>query len=198
MKRKIEKHLFIILCAGLLLFFLCPSSFAAEKLTEGRKLYDNIMLWVNFAILVLVFIKFARKPLMAALRGIREKLKNELDVLDGKHTDVKSRMDEEDSRINNIDQHLAQIRENILEMGKKEKEKIIEQARASAEKMIEDAKAYAGFQLAKARKQLSDEMVDIAIEMVEAKLETDISQADNEKLIEQFLVNLETVKPQLN
>ena len=83
-------------------------------------------------------------------------------------------------------------------MGEKEKQKIIAQAKISAEKMVEDAKSYASFQMDKARKQLSDEMVDIAISMVEERLAKEISKEDNENLISDFLVNLEATKPHLN
>ncbi|MCP4728097.1 MAG: hypothetical protein GY863_23865, partial [bacterium] len=47
-------------------------------------------------------------------------------------------------------------------------------------------------------KQLSDEMVDIAISKVEARLKQEISAEDNEKLVMEFLGNLEASKAHLN
>jgi len=40
-------------------------------------------------------------------------------------------------------------------------------------------------------------MVDIAVSMVKEKLIKGISEEDNEKLIKQFVVDLETYKPEI-
>jgi len=156
------------------------------------------MMWVNFGILVVLFLKFGRKPLMAALRGVHDKIKEEIEAIKKQHREVKGDMDSEEARLGEIQQHLEEIRAHIIEMGEKEKQKIIEQAKVTAEKMIEDARAYAGFQMTRARKQLSDEMVDIAITKVEEKLKKEISPEDNEKLVNDFLGNLGSAKLQLN
>jgi F-type H+-transporting ATPase subunit b len=178
-------------------FFFCPDAFAAEKMSSGRRLWDNIMLWVNFGILVFFFLKYARKPLVDFLRGVRDKIKKDLDTIEKHFKDAESQMKAESAKIDEIEQHIETIRQNIIEMGKKEKEKLVEEARITAERMIEDAKAYSGYQLAKARRQLSDEMVDIAISMVKERLIKGISEQDNEKLINQFIANLDTSKQQI-
>lgn len=193
---RISLFLILSLCACGFLF--CPASYAATEITEGRKLYDIIMLWVNFGILVAFFLKFARKPLMDALHGVHDKIKGEIDGIKQEHGRIKSSVDSEETQLREIQQHLDEIRARIIELGEKEKQKIIDQAKLAAEKMIEDAKAYAAFQMTKARKQLSDEMVDIAVSMVEKRLEKEISQADNEKLINDFLGDLEGAKAPLN
>jgi F-type H+-transporting ATPase subunit b len=167
-------------------------------MSEGRKLYDTIMLWVNFGILVALFIKFARKPLMDALHGVRSKLEGEIGEITEQHSESKAGLDSEEAKLRDIQTHLDEIRARIIEMGEKEKRKIIDQAKIAADKMIEDAKAYASFQMEKARKQLSDEMIDIAISMVEKRLAKEITLKDNDKLINDFLANLEATKPHLN
>lgn len=189
-----DKKLIVFLCLGIYLSF----PLAAKMLTSDRRLYDTIMLWVNFGVLVAVFIKFAKQPLMDALRGVRDKIARELGEIKRQHRDKESDLDSENTKLRKIQKHLDEIRGRIIEMGEKEKQKIIDQAKIAAERMIEDAKSYAVFQLDKARKQLSDEMVDIAISMVEERLKKEISQEDNEKLISEFLVNLGAIKPQLN
>jgi len=190
----------LLLILGIMVWglFVCPWAEAAQEMTEGRRLYDTIMLWVNFGILVALFLKFARKPLMDALRGIHDKIKGEIDGITQQHNEMKAGRDAEETRLTDIDQHLEQIRVRIVEMGEKEKQKIIDQAKLAAEKMIEDARSYAQFQMSRARKQLSDEMVDIAISKVEARLEKEISAEDDEKLVLEFLGNLETTKARLN
>ncbi|MBW1911265.1 MAG: hypothetical protein JRJ11_17290 [Deltaproteobacteria bacterium] len=201
MKRSYGKSMCMTILVSsiyLYVFFFCPDAFAAEKMSSGRRLWDNIMLWVNFGILVFFFIKYARKPLMDFLRGVRDKIKKDLDTIEKQFKDAESRMKTESAKIDEIEQHIEKIRQNIIEMGKKEKEKIIEQAKITAKRMIEDAKAYSGYQLARARKELSDQMVDIAISMVKERLIKEISEQDNEKLINQFIVDLGTSKQQID
>ncbi len=164
----------------------------------ARKTYDTILLFVNFGVLVTLFIKFAKNPLVDAIRGVREKHEEELGTIKKQHSDTKTDLDSEEAKLQDIQKHLDEIRARIIEMGEKEKQKIIAQAKIAAERMIQDAKSYATFQMDKARKQLSDEMVDMAISIVEERLEKEISQEDNEKLISDFLVSLETTKPHLN
>jgi F-type H+-transporting ATPase subunit b len=200
MKRSYGKFLYMTILVSSIyvcVFFFCPDAFAAEKMSSGRRLWDNIMLWVNFGILVFFFLKYARKPLVDFLRGFRDKIKKNLDTIEKQFKDAESRMKAESAKIDEIEQHIETIRQNIIEMGKKEKEKLVEEARITAERMIEDAKAYSGYQLAKARRQLSDEMVDIAISMVKERLIKGISEQDNEKLINQFIANLDTSKQQI-
>jgi len=200
MKRSHGKFLYMTILVSSLyvyVFFFCPDAFGAEKMSSGRRLWDNIMLWVNFGILVFFFLKYARKPLMDFLRGVRDKTKKDLDTIEKQLKDAESRMNAESAKIEEIEQYIEAIRQNIIEMGKKEKERIIEEAKLTADRMIEDAKAYSGYQLAKARKQLSDEMVDIAISMVKERLIKGISEQDNEKLINQFIADLDTSKQQI-
>lgn len=174
--------------------FYSPDAFAEGGVTPGRRLWNNIMLWVNFGILVFFFLKFARKPLMDFLRGTRDKIKSELDTISGRLKEVESTRDAEDDRLKSIDQRLKEVQQGILEMGRREKEQIIQQGKSAAEKMVVNAKAYSKYRMNLAKKALSDEMVDIAISMAEEGLRKAISEEDNENLNNLFIRHLETSK----
>jgi len=170
--------------------FDCQYALGAGELSPGRRLWDNVMLWVNFGILVFLFLRYAKKPLMDYLRGVRQDIEKHMNTLNGDYDNVKSAMDKEANRLKGIDQRLAEIRETVLGIGRREKEKIIEQGKIAAEKMIQDAKAYSSYKMAMAKKALSDELIDLAISMAEENLAKGISEADNEKLINGFLMDL--------
>jgi F-type H+-transporting ATPase subunit b len=172
-------------------------AFAEDGAGLGRKLWDNIMLWVNFGILVFFFVKYAKKPLMTYLRGVRKKIEENLASINAQMQHAKSLMAVETSKLEGIDQEIKETRERFLEMGRLEKEKIIESGRITAEKMIEDAQAYANYKLATARKEISDELVDMAISMVEDKLMKEVSQEDSDRLVVQFMTDLESSKEHL-
>lgn len=181
--------LFAGLVAGHFLYFV-PDAFGSEGISTGRKVWDNVMLFVNFGILVFFFIKFARKPLMNFLQGTRGKIAEELDRINGDKEERKAGRDAEAERLEGIHAHLDEIRASILEMGEREKNKIIEEARISAEKMIQDARDYAAYRQEMAKKALSDEMVDMAMALVEEKIAQGITDKDNDHLINEFVTGL--------
>ena len=191
--------LILFISLGAITCSLCLSSdaLAVGDSTPGRKLWDLDLLWINFGILVFIFLKYGKRPLMDFLRGEQHKIEGDLNEINERFEAVKTVMDAEANNLDDIEQRLAKTRDGILEMGKREKEKIIEQGKIAAEKMIKDAENYAKYQIARAKKELSEEMVDIAVSMVEEKLVKGISEEDNEKLIKQFVVDVETYKPKV-
>ena len=78
------------------------------------------------------------------------------------------------------------------------KEKIIENAQQTAEQMVEDTKNKSEFKLERAKKSLGIETMDIAVSIARGKIEKEISQEDDESLINQFLSGLDTVKGNFN
>ena len=190
--------IFLITFAAAFLILFRPDSFAGEGPTPGRKIYNTIMLLVNFGILVFFFLRYAKKPLMEFFRNVRKKIEENLNKINDQFNEVKVAMDAEAAKMKEIEQHIDEIRKNIVAMGTREKEKIIEQAKITADKMIEDAKSYASYQIAKVRKALSDEMIDISISMVKERLIKGISEQDNEKLVDRFILDLGTSKGHTN
>ncbi|MFC1581171.1 hypothetical protein ACFL4N_09735 [Thermodesulfobacteriota bacterium] len=174
--------------------FVVPEVFAAETTSSGRKLWDNIMLFFNFGILVFLFIKYARKPLINYLKSVRSSIKKDIDEVNGQLGEVKSLMGAEEEKMKKVDQRIAEIRETILDLGERDKKKIIAEAKTNAEKMIQDARAYAEYRMEMARKALSDEMVDMAIGIAEEQIIKGINDNDHDLLVTQFITGLGTVK----
>jgi F-type H+-transporting ATPase subunit b len=189
---------FVFLAAFGCLLLFGVAAFASEGPSPGRRIWDNMMLWVNFGILVFFFLKYAKSPLMEYLHGIRRTLEADLNGIEGQIKADKSQKDAEAEKLQDIEERLAEIREGILEMGRREKEKIIEQAKISAERMVESAKVYSEHRIAMAKKALSDEMVDIAVAKVEEILKKALSDADHEKLVNQFVSELKTSKEKID
>ena len=173
-------------------WFADPNVYASEGISTGRKIWDNVMLFVNFGILLFFFLKYVKKPLLDFLRGARDKIQEELDTVGTALSHIKSDKDSQREKLKHMDQRVQELRKSVLELGQKEKEEIIEQAKSAAEKMIRDAEIYSNYRLAMAKKALSDEMVDIAISMVEERLKAGISDEDNQRIIDEFVMDLES------
>ena len=191
--KPVHKAGLLLLMFLVVLFFACDAFALGEK-TLGRRIWDNIMLFVNFGILVFLFIKYAKTPMMTYLRSQRDSVEEELNELTEKEKGIQSQRDAEADQIKDIDRIIEEIRSHILEMGKKEKEKIIQQGKALADKMIQDAKTYSENRIVVARQELSEEMVDMALSMAREKLSKGITDKDNDNLVNQFITNLQETK----
>ena len=186
----------LLFFAGLIFVLLLAfDAFALEEASVGRKIWDNVMLFVNFGILVFLFVKYAKKPLMNFLRSEREIVEQHINELTDKKQGVQSQRDAEAEQIKDIDRIIEEIRSSILEMGEREKERIIRQGKSLAEKMIRDAEAWSENRIIAARQEISEEMVDMALSMAREKLSQNITEKDNDHLVDQFITNLQATKP---
>lgn len=186
----------LFILAGVLLF--ASEVLASEGISSGRKLWDNIMLFFNFGILVFLFIKYARKPLMAFLHGEKSKVEEKVGSVETKLEQTTASMNQELSKLNDIEPQLENIRDNIIRTGQREKELIVEEAKQNAERIISQAKDRADYKLASIRKALKDEMVDIAVTLVENRLHKALTLEDNTKVVNQFISDLSQSSMNLN
>ncbi len=175
-----------------------PDALAAEALSAGRKVWDIVLMWVNFGILVFLFLKYGKKPLMKLLRGVKTEVREELDEVGNQFSEAKSLSDAEQEKLDNIGVSIDKIRENILELGRREREKIIEEGKLAAQKILEHAENYSRYRMELAKKTLANDMVDVAFSMVQGNLEKGISEKQNEKLVNQFVGGLAHTKGFLN
>lgn len=200
MKRKkgVSFELMMFVCVPAAVFGLFSvNAHGAEGTIFTRRLWNDIMLFVNFGILVVLFLRYGRKPLMNYLRRVREHIEDDMERIHGRYQDARSLMEKEAEKLNSLEQDLRETEESILEMGRREREKIIEEGRIFGEKMLKDAERYARHRLAAVRRQIQKEMVDLAIVKAKAELENLISEKDDERLIEQFIAELKAHKHHL-
>jgi len=193
-KKRYLLKIFLVSCAVATMFILCSDSLAMEGPSKARKIWDNVMLFVNFGILVFAFIKYAKDPLMNFLRGETKKVEKEIDAIEKQVNKANSLMQAEADKLANIDERIKEMSEYIIGLGQKEKEKITERARLLAHHMIDDAKIEAQYKLEMAKKRFGEEMLDMAISIVVKDLKGRLSQEDNEKMVDQFSTALRTEK----
>jgi F-type H+-transporting ATPase subunit b len=170
---------------------------AVESTGHSRHVYDTIMLFINFGVLVLLFAKYARSPLMNFLYGERDKVKGSIDNLEDQIKNARLLMDTEAEKLENIDEHLNKIKESVLEVGNRQKTKIIDAAKVNADRMIEDAEKESRFLIEMAKKRFTQEMLDLAVEISLERITKGMSAEDNDRVIERFASSLGSVQNNL-
>lgn len=168
--------------------------FTAEDFSEGTELYYALMLWVSFGVLAFLYMKLANKPLKKFLKGQGDVISEQLNAIEDDVKKARSILDEESSKLKDIDDKIEEITKNILAVGKREKENIIEKAKFLADKMVEDAKSEAAFKMEIAKKRFSEDMLELAVSLAIEKMRADLTSEDDENLVLSFSSGLSDEK----
>jgi F-type H+-transporting ATPase subunit b len=174
------------------LFFLSAGAvdvLAAEGGGGWRPTYDIIMKWVNFGILAFIFFKFARRPLKNFLSDKKNEISLQIKKLEDEKNRLLQRVREAETELEENVVRLEELKERIVQTGERRKLEIIEDARQESRMIIESAKQKMQGRIIQARNRLRAEMVDAAAEMALDKLPGLVTEDDNRKLLEQFMVH---------
>jgi F-type H+-transporting ATPase subunit b len=181
-----------VICTGILagllsLHFLGLDAHAAEGSSNWRPVYNLIMRWINFGIIVFVVYKYARKPFMNFLRGQKEKVAGEIDELETRKNEMVARINRTQKDIEESDVRFAELKERIIRQGEKKKAEIIESAQKHGKSMIEDAKRRIDTHILQAKNAFRSELIDRAVAVALERLPGQITPEDNEKFTREFL-----------
>ncbi len=183
-----------VVSAAILLSFLPGEILAAEEVSQGRKIYDTIMRWVNFGILAFLFLEFGKPALMNFLHGEQKRIQRILQEIDKDVNLSKMRVTEESRKLDEIGESLEKVRGEIVQMGQREKERILMDAQRMADQMIEDTQKESGIKLDAAIQRLNDGIVDKAVSIAQEKLQKAFTAQDDEKTLQGFIRRLDEVK----
>lgn len=169
------------------LLLLVPAPAFAETGGEAGFVWEI----VNLALLLVVLVYFARKPVLTYLadrrRGIEQNLESSAKLL----SEAESRLAEWSRRADGLDAELASIRESTRKSAEAQKEAILADARASADRIRESAAAVVERELLVAREQLREEAADLAVQLAARILSEQVTDADRQRLVDEFIAKVE-------
>lgn len=179
------------LTAGIFLVLLTAvEAFGAENGSNWRESYDIVMRWINFAILVFLFIKFVKTPLMNFLHDRGSELEKGIKDLENEKKKAEAKSRETLELIEKGEAHIEKIKEKIIKQGKEKREKIINEAHSRSQYMLEESKKRIGSQIFQAGRDFRAELVDAAIAFAMEKLPQEITEKDNQNFIGSYLASL--------
>ena len=174
------------------LHFLGHDAFAAEKSSNWRPMYDLILRYINFGIIVFLIIKYGKTPIMNFLRGQKEKLAKEIKRLEDEKEDVASQVKEMIKTIDESEERFEELKERIVQQGEKKKVEIIQTAQAQSESMIVNAKQRIESHFLQAKNDFREELIDNAIDLALERFPKEMSPEDNENFTRDFLTSTAT------
>ena len=160
---------------------------AAETSANWRPTYDMVMRWLNFGILVVLFFKYARKPLAAFLKGKSSQIEENIKSIEAEKETIHNRINELQRERKKGREHLHQVRDRIVSQGKLKKQQIIDDAKKESHLLLESAKQKIEHEITFAREKLKSEMVDQAIDLAMQKLPQFMTDQDAQNSLKMYL-----------
>ncbi len=183
-----RKKTCILFACIILTFLFATFAFGAEEEAKHTPLWKDY-LWkiINFAVLVFILFKFARKPLQSFLRQRTETIEKTLkEAREAKELAEKA-LREVQAKLRTKDQEIEKILAASKHAGEEEREALIKQADKLRERIMEQAKANIEYELRHAKESIKAEAVEIAMELAEKKIKEKLTKEDQEKLLEDSL-----------
>ena len=193
MKRtcKIVRQLWPAIAFSLSFILTATDVLAADNASNWRPLFDLVMMWVNFGIFAFIIVKYSRNPLINFLKGQKEKVDLNINRIEEKKEKISA---EVRGAIDTLDENklrMQKLKERIIRQGERRKQEIIDNARLESQIMLEEAKRKIDDLILQAHKAIQAEMVDMAVSLAVKKLPAEITSADNQKFIDQYLTGIQ-------
>ncbi len=158
------------------------------------KLKDLMWRVMNFTALAIILVKFLKNPLVDALKGRKQSIAAEFEDLEARRSDAEREYKEYESKLAGIDDELKQMVETAIAQGQKEKERILEEAEKAAENIKHQAGMAVQGEIADAKRRLKAEITDQATLIAEEIIKKNLQDADQEKLVEDYLTKVGGLK----
>ena len=194
MRKRIFKNISIF---GIILFSL--SFLTSCQPIEGEQIIEKLFpnVWaliaqlISFLILVIGMIFLVYKPVKKYLTKRREILDNEVKETEENKNKALNNVLTSEKEIASSKQKAKTIINNAEISASKKHDEIIENAKIEAKDIIKDANIAADKIKEDAKLELKNQIVDTALKASKKVLEREVSEKDNEKIIDDFISQLD-------
>ena len=178
-----------VIILGLLLLTPAPAMAASA---EWRPLYDTIMRWINFGIMVALFLKYAKGPLVDFIRSKRGEVAAEIKRFEQEKNAALVKVVETEKALAQSQERLEGIRERIVAQGEQRRQQIVEDARRESDIIMKSAQSKIEADFMHARQALKNDMVERAIELALERLPAEITPQDNQRWVDRYISATQT------
>ena len=146
---------------------------------------------VCFLLALAIFRVFLWRRFLKILDDRKDRIASEFKEIEAARSDVEVMRKGYESRLAAIDETgRARIQEAIKE-GRRIADEIRMDAQTDAEKMVENAKGSIRMELAKAKEDLKDTMIDLTVRVAEHVVQEKLSDTEDRKIVERFLKEMD-------
>jgi len=180
--------------AGTMLLFLgIGIANGADATTGWRPTYDLVMRWLNFGILVILFFKYARKPLVSFLKGQASQIETKIQSVEAEKEAIEAQINELVAQQAQSRERFKAIEARIISQGELKKQRIIEDAHKESRLLLESAKRRMTFEIITARQNLRNEIVDQAVDLAAEKLPLEMTDQDAHAVLQSNIADIQSL-----
>jgi F-type H+-transporting ATPase subunit b len=158
------------------------------------KWWDLLWRVMNFAVLLIVLIKVLSKPIASGLKARQQSIKEQFTDLEERKVEADSAYQTYEEKLASIESEISEIIQAAVAHGEAEKERIINDANRAAEDIKRQAEMAIQHELAEAKLKLREDVASQAVVMAEELISKNLQDADQVKLIEDYLAKVGTVQ----
>jgi len=141
----------------------------------------------NLAILIFVLAYFLKTPVRRFLMERRGKIASKIESSEKEITEAKALYDQYMAKMSSLEQEIRDLKESIHNEAELERQEITKQAEISAQKIREDAKETIKSETARAKHQIQSEVVELAMELAENLIKSNLNESDSKRIVEDFV-----------
>ncbi len=149
-----------------------------------------VALLINFGVLAFGYYALGKKPIAAALKQRKEDIGKEIDNAQRLFDEAKERSKKHQKDLKNVTEDVKTAHEALVEAGEGERDRIIREAEEKAARVGRDAGFLVEQEAKQLRLDLTREAVERSVAQAETLLRAAVTQADHERLAEEFLAEL--------
>ncbi len=187
---QLKKHIkrLVPILMLILVVTVLPAAAAAEETGPAwRGTYDEIMLWVNFAILAFLIFKYGRTPIKDFLEGQKYTIEKEIMGFEKKRDSVAEDVRLAEKALEEGEARFARIKERIINQGERKKAATIEDAMQQSRMMIEAAERKADSKIVNAIRNFRIELIDEAMDKATQRLTKEVTPDDDAQLLTSYM-----------
>jgi len=153
----------------------------------------GLYIWtiLTFLVLLVLLAKFAWRPLLAALDSRQESIRKALDDARKAKQELEGIHAESAKLLAQARSEAAEILSRSRSDADRFREEMKDKARAEATNLVRNAERQIELETSRAMQQIRSEAVELSVTIASKLLQRNVSKADNERLIEDTLKQLE-------
>lgn len=153
--------------------------------------WDALAVFLAFVILLVVVFYFAYKPLKKLIQKRADYVDGKLRNAEQSEKEAAKKVEEAKLEVKKSHQEALVIVEQAKLDAEKEKERIHQKAKEEADQEVARAKLEIKQEIEKSKDEIHSQIVDVAFDASKKVLSREVKDSDNEKLINQFIDDLE-------
>lgn len=158
---------------------------------EGMGIKDWAWRILNFAILVVLLVKFVGKPLREFLAARKELIEKSIRESQEAKALATQALAEVQERLKLKDQEIADILASAKHSGEAERDRLTAEGERMAVRIAEQAKTNINIELKRAKEIIQEEAVQAALQLAEEKIRQQLTKDEQDKLLSESIKLIE-------